>query len=147
MSYSNMDVKSKSKFLKIVAGEPQDLRILDAAPVEAFEHAQGNKAPTNCGGAMCDFCAAGDDKKQKFLCNVYNHTQKSVQIFKFGASIAKQLKNISKTLEEEGQSILNVDLKVEAQGEGLSKKYTVTPRMSAKPVPEGLKLHDIGVPF
>lgn len=140
MSYSNMDVKSKSKFLKIVSGEPQDVRLLDDEPKEIFEHANGKLAPIECTEPMCDSCSAGIEKRQKFVTNVYNHTAKMVQIFKFGASIAKQIKNIAKTLEEEGVSIMDKDLKLEASGEGISKKYTVTPRMTSKPVPEGINL-------
>jgi hypothetical protein len=140
MDYSNMNIKSKSKFLKIVSGEPQDVRLLDAEPKEVYEHANGKQAPIDCGGAMCDSCMAGVEKRQKFVTNVYNHTANMVQVFKFGASIAKQIKNIANTLKEEGVSIMDKDLKLEAQGEGMSKKYTVTPRMTSKPVPEGIAL-------
>jgi len=52
--------------------------------------------------------------------------------WEFGAAIAKLLKAIDTSMAEEGRKITEIDLKVEATGEKMSKKYMVTPRMSAK---------------
>ena len=147
MSYSKTEIKSSSKYLKIESGEPHDLRLLDAEPFETFEHFSPGGS-IECKGDMCAACQDGDDPQQKFSTNVYDHTTQKVYIWKYGAMIAKMLKAIAITLEEEGASIMNVDLKVEATGSNKSKKYSVTPRMTAKPIPGGLVLHKLGdIPF
>src|SRR5882724_5918876 len=107
------------------------------------------KEATNCDGPGCGECAAGHDAKQRFLVNIYDHNTQKVLIWEFGSMIAKQLKSLAITLKEEGKSLLDVDLKVEASGSSQNKKYMVTPRMTAKPVPIGLMLHLISneLPF
>lgn len=149
MGYSNQEIKSTGKYLKIESGEPHDLRLLNAEPVETFEHFSPGGS-IECKGDMCAACQDGDDPQQKFSTNVYDHATQKVLVWKYGAMIAKMLKSIAITLEEEKASIMNVDLKVEATGSNKSKKYTVTPRMTAKPLPAGLALHkigDTGIPF
>lgn len=137
--FNDLNIKIKSKFLKIESGQPQDVRILQDTPNESIRHGFGATA-TNCEGNECSLCAEGHDQVQRFFVNVYNHTIKKVQVWEFGSGIAKQIKSIAKTVEEDNKSLLDVDLKIEAEGSGLSKKYKVTPRMTSKEVPEGLKL-------
>lgn len=142
MSYSDMKIDSNSKYLKIVSGQPKVIRILTETPVviyEAFKK-KGEPEPEE------------KDKKQKFLINVFDHDSQKVVIFKFGPAIAKQIKKIAASLEEEENDIMNVDLKIEAEGEMLSKEYTVTPRTKLMPMPpiETLVMHDLrqsSVPF
>lgn len=139
MAFSNLEIKSSSKFLKIEAGAPQDVRLLQDTPMERRIHGFGATA-NECDGETCGFCSQGDEPKQRFSVNIYNHTAKRVMVWEFGPGIAKQLKLISQTVEEDQKNILEVDLKVEAEGSGQSKKYKITPRMTMKPVPDGLKL-------
>jgi hypothetical protein len=148
VSYSEVKIKTAGKFLKIDAGAPQDIRLFDSSPVEVMKHAGPTGSPL-CEGQGCGWCAEGDAPKQKFVTNVYSHTLKRVMIYEYGTSVAKQLQSIAKTLEEESRDIMDTDLKIEATGSGMQKRYTVTPRMTSKPLPEGLVRHKINgeIPF
>lgn len=148
MSFSDLKIKSGGKFLKIEAGEPHDIRLYSDEPIERIIHGFGKEASL-CSGPGCMDCSSGDEVKQRFLVNVYDHNTQKVQIWEFGTMIAKQLKSLAITLKEEGKTLIDVDLKVEASGSDKNKKYMVTPRMTAKPVPTGLMLHLISheLPF
>lgn len=148
MSFSNLKIKSNGKFLKIEPGDPHDVRLYSEEPIERIIHGFAKEA-TVCDGPKCALCAGGQDAKQRFLVNVYDHNTQKVMIWEFGPMVGKQLKAISITLGEEGKSLLDVDLKVEASGSEKNKKYIVTPRMTAKLVPAGLMLHLISsdLPF
>lgn len=139
MSFNNLEIKSNSKFLKIEAGTPQDIRLLQDTPMERSIHGFGNTA-TECEGENCGLCAQGEEAVQRFSVNVYNHTARKVQVWEFGPGIAKQLVSLSKALEEEQKNITDVDLKADAEGSMKSKKYKITPRMTTKPIPPELKL-------
>jgi len=148
--YGEVVIKSNSKFLKIEAGQPHDLRILDETPTEAFKHNTKQGLVSCIGAEKCFKCLAGDPPTQKFIANVFDHGLNKVLLWEYGGGIAKQLKAIAQTLEEEDREIIHVDLKVDATGSGKEKRYTVTPRMTAKSIPEGLTLHRIEsneVPF
>lgn len=143
MSYADQEIKQTSKFLKIDAGSPMVIRLLDPEPVEVFKHtlkgAVDGKFQVECKGEeYCELCQDGQEPTQKFIANVYNHTLHKVQLFEYGPMIAKAVKKIAVNLAEEGQDILNYDLKIEAEGSGMNKKYTVTPRTTQQAVPEGL---------
>lgn len=145
--YADSEIKQTSKYLKIESGEPHDLRLLNTEPAETFEHFSPGGS-IECKGDMCAACQDGDEPQQKFSTNVYDFKYQKVFIWKYGAMIAKALKSIAITLQEEGKSIMDVDLKVEATGSNKSKKYSVTPRMSAKAVPTGLALYKLDdIPF
>lgn len=146
MSYSDIEIKSNSKFLKIESGTPHDIRILEDSPKQETIHGFG-KDKVSCLGDDCLKCQSGDQAKQRFSTNVYDRGLAKVMIWEFGSGIAKQLKAISTTLDEEEKNITDVDLKVEATGANMSKKYSITPRMTAKPIPVDLKLHDLGIGF
>lgn len=154
MSYADQDIKQNSKFLKIDQGSPMVVRLLDDPPIEVMKHtlkgAVDGKFQVICkGGDICELCQDGQDPTQKFITNVYNHTLRKVQLFEYGPMIAKAIKKIAVNLEEEGKNIMDFDLKIEAEGASLSKKYTVTPRTTAQPVPTGLaKIRiDADIPF
>jgi hypothetical protein len=155
MSYADQDIKTRSKFLKIEQNAPMVVRLLDATPVEVMKHQlkQANadgKFQIECQGEdICPLCQDGDEATQKFIANVYNHTLSKVQLWEYGPSIAKMIKKVAINLAEEEQDIMNFDLKVEAEGAGLNKKYTVTMRTTPQPVPAGLQLIKIepGIPF
>lgn len=146
MGYDNPDIKSQGKFLKIESGDPHDIRLLNPEPFEIIEHFSP-AGSFECKGDICGACKDGDEPNQRWVTNVFDHNTKKVKIFKYGAMVAKALKSIAITLSEEGKSIMDVDLKVEATGSNMQKKYTVTPRMTSKTVPSGLELFPIDIPF
>ncbi len=143
MSGYDQEIKVNSKFLKIEAGDPHDIRLLDREPVEIYTHQVPNSKPEPCEGGGCARCESGDEPRQRFLTNVYDFNTKKVKIFEYGSMIGKQLKEIYKTLLEEDRKITDVDLKISASGSQLSKKYQIVPRQTSKPVPAGLTLNDL----
>lgn len=154
MSYADTEIKQNSKFLKIEQGSPMVIRLLDDPPVEVMKHtlkgAVDGKFQVNCKGEeLCELCQDGQEPTQKFITNVYNHTLKKVQLFEYGPMIAKQLKTIAASLAEEEADIMNYDLKMDAEGSQMSKKYKVTIRTAPQPVPAGLvKIRiDTDIPF
>ena len=140
----DQDIKVNTKFLKVEAGTPRDVRLLNPEPVERYVHVYKMPNPSVvCTGDECQDCARGDEPKQKFMTNVYDHTTGKLLIWEYGSMIAKQLKEIYKTLLEEDRKITDTDLKVTATGNQLTKRYQITPRMTSKKVPAGLTLHDL----
>jgi len=135
MSYTDIEIKSNNKFLKIESGVPHDIRLLNDTPDEKMIHGFGKDA-IPCDGNGCAECAGGSEAKQRFSANVYDFTVKRAMLWEFGAAIAKQLKAIDTTLSEEGKRITQIDLKVEATGQNMQKKYMVTPRTTGKPLPD-----------
>lgn len=136
-SYGDITIKNNSRFLKIESGFPHDIRLLSPAPTEKSLHGFGKEA-VECTGKECEECAGGHQAKQRFSADVYDFTTGRAMTWEFGGSVAKQLKKIDITLKEEGGAILQTDLKVEAEGQNMQKKYTVTPRRTSKPLPEGI---------
>lgn len=139
MSYGDITIKNNSKFLKIETGVPHDLRLLSESPTEKIIHGFGKDAVV-CGGKGCIQCAEGSEAKQRFSAEVYDFTLGRTMTWEFGGSVAKQLKKIDITLQEEGGKILETDLKVEAEGQNMQKKYTVTPRRTSKPLPPEVQI-------
>jgi len=137
MSYGDIEIRSNSKFLKIESGTPHDIRLLSETPKTEVIHGFGN-AKKPCTGEGCIYCM-GDDQdaqpKQRFKTEVWDWKLQKRMEWEFGASVAKQLQAIEKSLAEEGKKITEVDLKVEAEGANMQKKYRVTPRMTAKALP------------
>lgn len=146
--YADPNIKQTSKYLKIESDSPQDLRLLSDEPIVTFEHFSPGGSIACKGDDLCAACKDGDEPSQKFSTNVYSHTDQKVYIWKYGVMVAKFLKDIAVALQEEDKSILDVDLKVTATGSSKSKKYSVTPRMTAKAIPPGLKLFKLDdLPF
>lgn len=140
----DQDIKTNTKFLKIEAGDPRDVRLLNPEPIERYVHIYKPPTPSvPCAGDDCRDCIKGDEPKQHFLANVYDHTRGKVLIWEYGTMIAKQLKEIYKTLLEEDRNITDTDLKVTATGSQMAKRYQITPRMKSQKVPAGLVLHDL----
>ncbi len=142
MSFADLKIKSGGKFLKIESGEPHDIRLYSEDPVEKIIHGFGKEA-VPCAGKMCPKCLEGSEAKQRFLVNIYDHGAQKVLVWEFGGMIASQLKALAIALKEEGRSLMDVDLKVDATGSSQNKKYTVTPRMTSKLVPTGLVLYKL----
>jgi len=93
-----------------------------------------------CEGNGCQACKDGHEVKQRFSTEVYDFLLKKIMTWEFGSMVAKQLKAIDATLAEEQKKITDVDLRVEATGSMKDKKYQVTPRMTSKPLPDGVGL-------
>lgn len=146
MSYADQEFKQSSKFLKIEANAPAVIRLLDENPVEVLKHSTG-KIMIECKGDVCPMCSDGDEPKQKFIVNVYNHTLHKVQLFEYGQMIGKGFQKIAVNLAEEDKNIMDFDLKLEAEGSGLQTRYSVTARTTSLPVPEGLQKFPIDIPF
>lgn len=149
MSYTDVKVISASKYFKFEANIPRDLRILDLTPVETFKH-QAKKGQVLCTGVTdgCQWCLEGDIPRQRLLTNVYDYESQRVLIWEFGKNVMKALQAIEKTLNT-STKITDVDLRVEATGDGFDRKYTVTPLINSKTPPANIKLHKLGadLPF
>lgn len=147
----DQEIKVNSKFLRIKADKDHDVRLLNQEPSEIFKHQLPPPAnPALCvGEETCPYCQKGDDPTQKFVTNVYDHTDGKVLIWEYGSTVARQLQAIYRMLQEENRQINDIDLKVSVTGSGLTTKYQVTPRMNAKPLPKDLKIHKLegDVPF
>jgi hypothetical protein len=141
MSYAEMQING-GKFLKIESGETVDIHVLSKAPVKQVIHGFGSEK-LSCVGSNCHLCEDGETPKQRWLINVFDRKDKKVKIFEFGATIARQIKNIAEMLSESKQTIHDVDLRIKADGAGLNKEYTVMQKSLGGNIPSDLKLHKI----
>ena len=141
----DQDIKQNTHFLKIEAGTPHDVRLLNPEPIEIYTHQlPAPNKPVRCTDPEnCPLCESGSERRQRFLTNAYDYNDAKVMIWEYGTMIAKQLKEVYLTLKEENRKITDVDLKVTATGNQLTKRYQITPRGASKTVPAGLKLHDL----
>lgn len=142
MSFSEMEIGS-GLYLKIGSGEIEQVRILSKSPVKKLVHSVEGKRPISCAGSACVLCQEGSQVRTRWKVNVFNRKTGKVQIFEFGPKIAKQIKAIAKMLEDEGNTVNQIDLRISATGEGLKKDYTVLTKDGAGDVPDGLRLHDL----
>ena len=138
-SYADMKIEG-GKFLKVESGEIVDLHILSKEPTKQVIHGFGQDK-LSCTGDQCPACNEGETPKQRWLVNVFDRKDKKVKIWEFGASVARQIKNIAEMLEESGQTVHDVDLRIKAEGSGMNKEYTVMQKPSVGEVPADLKLH------
>jgi hypothetical protein len=143
MGYADAKIVKKSLFIKIEQGIPQTLRLLDGNPTEQWQHKIGEGLKP-CTGEMCEMCEAGHSKNQRFVTNIYSHTDQKVYLWSYGPNVAEELKSIALALQKDGIDILDCDLEVSAKGTGLQKKTKVQPRMKSQEIPSGLKLIRIG---
>lgn len=135
--YGDIEIRSNSKFLKIESGTPHDIRLLSETPKIEVIHGFG-QTKKSCTGEGCLYCMGDSEDaqpKQRFKTEVWDWKLQKKMEWEFGAAIAKQLQAIEKSLAEEGKKITEVDLKVQAEGANMQKKYTVTPRMTTKVLP------------
>lgn len=142
MGFSDLKIDD-GKFMKVDAGDTQTIRILSKEPFKKLVHRGQTKTVPCTGDTACLPCKEGNPSKVRWACNVYNRKLAKVQIFEFGSMVGKQLKNIAKMLEDEGNTIHQVDLRISADGEGLKKTYTVLPKDNTEDVPEGLALYEL----
>jgi len=143
MSYADKKIIKNSIFLKVEEGKPHTVRLLDEDPTEQWQHKMGTKMET-CGGEQCAYCMDGVLRSQRFVTNVYDHTEGRVYLWSYGPMVAENLAAIAKSLEKDGENILEHDLEVTAKGSGMQKKTTIQPRFKSLPVPAGIQLHTIG---
>jgi hypothetical protein len=143
MSYATAKIVKNSIFLKVEQGSPRTIRLLDADPVEQWQHKIGEQLKA-CGGEACVYCDEGHSKNQRFVTNVYDHTEQRVYLWSYGPTVAEELKSIALALIKDQEDILQHDLELSVSGSGLQKKTKIQPRMKSQPVPTNLKLHRIG---
>jgi len=141
--YGTMKIVKDSVFFKVEEGKPHTVRLLDENPVEEFTH-NINQKMIRCDGDSCVYCDDGNARKQRFVTNVYDHTDSRVYLWSYGSGVAGVLKNIAQSLAKDGEDILNHDLEVSAAGTGMQKKTTVQVRIKSIPPPSGIKKHRIG---
>jgi len=137
--YDQMEIKGNGKFLKIESGKPVDIHILNKEPNKAVSH-WINKKKSTCIGEGCAECMDGDMPRHRWMTNVWDRKDKKVKLFEFGPSIAKQIKSIAVMLDEDGQTIHDIDLRISAEGEALEKRYTVIHRAFKEPIPDDVVL-------
>jgi hypothetical protein len=145
MSFAEQKVRP-GKYLKIESGKPQELRILNDSPIETITHGFG-EGETECQGENCTMCRDGEESVQRFATNVFSHDAQRVMIWKYPPSVHRLLVNVEKECAEAGKTLKDVDLKVDASGSQKGKKYTVTMKITSKPVPAGLALYRLDLPF
>lgn len=147
MSFADINIKSSGLFLKVEAGKPVTIRLLQDSPVSEMTHGFG-KTKVACAGPGCPACGMEDPElrkpKQRFKINIYSHDSQKVMIFEFGPALCRQLKIAEKNLLIQGVKITDTDLIVDASGEKEQRKYQVTPMIKSKEIPSGLILHDLG---
>lgn len=152
MSFGDIEVKSSGLFLKLQAGQPATIRLLQESPISQMLHGWG-KTTAVCGGKNCLTCLSTDDEtkkvRQRFKINIYSYESQKVMIFEFGISVINQLKTLEKNLSAQGVKITDVDIIVDASGEKEQRKYQITPMIKSKEIPVGLVLHSLveDVPF
>lgn len=145
MSYATQKIVKNSLFLKVEQGQPHTIRLLSPEPTEQWQHKVGTSL-VSCTGDDCLSCIDGHARNQRFVTNVYDHTDQKVYLWSYGPMIGEALAEIERGLNADDESILNHDLEVSASGSGMQKKTRVQPRMKSKPVPKGLKLIEIKAP-
>lgn len=143
--YGKQKIVKNSIFLKVEQGQSHTVRLLDATPVVQWQHKIGDKL-VSCSEASegtCVHCDEGHSKSQRFVANIFDHTDQRVMLWSYGPTVAEELKSIALSLEKDEEDILDHDLELSATGSGLQKKTKVQPRMKSQPVPGGLKLIEI----
>lgn len=140
--FSEIEIKSSGKFLKVESGHPIQIRLLSDSPEERVLHGFGKEA-IECEGENCSKCEEGSEAKQRWSVAVYNHEVNKPMVWDFGAGVCRALQGVYKTLKTQDIKITTVDLMVDATGEKMQKKYQITPMMKSKPVPESLDINDL----
>lgn len=105
---------SGGPFLTFKAGDEFKIRVLTVDPVVSQ-----NEFKNKTTGEV-------ESVTTKFAFIVYNFTLKKAQILNAGAGITKEIQRLGND-EEWGANIKKMDIKISAEGEGLNRKYTVTP--------------------
>ena len=143
-SYGNLQSETKSLYLKVKEGKPVDIHILTKSDdvVHEFIHFTDDKKRIRCNqNATCAYCKDGDKSREMWRIAVYNWNERAVQVFDFGYGVFGGIKSIAQMLEESGETIHQVDLRILATGSGKGTKYTVL----QKPMKETLPL-DLLIP-
>lgn len=143
MSYASQKIIKNTIFLKVEQGTPHTIRLIDEDPTEQWQHKIDGKL-TICGGESCVYCDEGHSRNQRFVANVYDHTDGRVMLWSYGPSVAGILKTIDAGLQKDGLNILEHDLEVSVTGSGLQKKTNVQLKIKSQAVPSGIKKHKIG---
>jgi hypothetical protein len=110
--------KTKGLFLSFSDGDEYRVRVLTTDPVVSTTEYENPKT-----GEIT--------LSTKFAFIVYNFTAEKAQILNAGTTIAKEIQRLHQD-EEWGANIKKMDIKISAEGEQLSRKYTITPLPNPK---------------
>jgi hypothetical protein len=138
MSYADSKIIKNSLFLKVEEGKPHVIRLLDESPVEQWQHKIGDKL-TPCIGEQCPHCDEGHSRSQRFVTNVYDHTDGRVYLWSYSPTIGEILRDLEVSLNDQEENILEHDLDVTAKGSGMQKKTGVQLRLKSRTLPGSLK--------
>lgn len=112
-------------YVKLESGKDAVLHVLDKEPVSIFKHfVQAEKKYYKCKNTdNCPYCMKPDasDKLRKFAINVFNLSQKKVQILEQGKQVFGQMKKILEVWKD----LDRADLVVKKSGTGIDTEYTV----------------------
>jgi len=145
MSYGDLPVvKGSGKYLKIEPGQAVDINILTKSEDVVMQKVHGVGASTaECGGEVCADCDDGEESRTTYTVNIWNRKQKKVQIYRFGAMVAEQVRDIAKMLEQDNQTIHEVDLRIMKTGSGRQTKIKVIQRPFASEIPDTIELYEL----
>jgi hypothetical protein len=142
MSWESMEINSNSKYVKIKGGETADIHILDEHPTKKIIHwINGEKS--ECAGKQCLNCSDGVEAQERWVTNVLDRRDSKVKLYEFGPGVARSIRDIAQMLDEEGQTIHSVDLRIKVDGSGKNTKYSVLSKAMSGSIPNNLELHKI----
>lgn len=81
-----------------------------------------------CCGEDCPLCAAKNNPRLSYYCNIYDRSDKKVKILRFGVRIRKALYNLYRRYGD----LSNFDIIITREGTGLDSEYTVLPLLGAE---------------
>lgn len=119
----------KAEFVKFPEGITR-VRVVDPAPYQRWVHFIPQfKRSVNCPGKGCPICEMRKNEKankmpnkyqmsKRFAINVINRETNRMEILEQGKTFFQDLIDIRKDLTEEGEDLLNADIKVRRRGMG-----------------------------
>lgn len=109
--------KGKGLFCTFEDGDEFKVRVLTTDPVVTTKEFEGADGEINI--------------STKFAFVIYNWTLGKAQILNAGATITKAIQKLHQD-EDWGANIKNMDIKIIATGQGMKRKYTITPVQKAE---------------
>lgn len=122
--------KQKVEFTKFPEGITR-VRVVDEAPFQRWTHFfKKARRSLNCPGKGCPICEIRKMEKankqphvhnmtKRFALNVINRETNRIEILEQGKTFIQDLKDIMGDLKEEGNALIDADLKVRRRGTGI----------------------------
>ena len=147
MSWDFDSDNTKVEFTKFPVGITK-IRVVDEAPYLRWTHWMNTlKRSINCPGNGCPICEIRKNQKankmpqthnmsRRFVINVLNRETGKVEIMEQGVGFFEDLRDLMRDLQEDGKSLIDVDIKVRRRGTGkddtsyrldLDDEYPLTP--------------------